>query len=268
MRNLYSIFLALGLIFITFPSYSMDHHSMHDMSNISGIQLLIESEPVLTANKTVTIRFKLLNDNKMLTLNDLKEVHTQKIHLLVIDPTLSDYHHVHPTLDNKAQDFVFTFTPKHNSSYRIWADITPLATNKQEFLIADIGTPSKDKIVIEKNEKLNADSGAYHFVLKLDGEPKAGQEVIATIAVTKDGKPFAELEPIMGAFAHVVGFGEDYNSILHIHPMGPAPESSTDRGGPELMFHIAFKNPGFVKFFAQVRINGKDLYVPFCVVVK
>lgn len=103
---------------------------------------------------------------------------------------------------------------------------------------------------------------------RLDSEPRAGSAVMGNITVTKDGKPFNQLEPVMGAFAHVVGFGEDYSSVLHIHPMGKEPTSDTERGGPKLDFHIEPKTAGVVKLFAQVRIDGKDIFAPFGMLVK
>jgi len=106
------------------------------------------------------------------------------------------------------------------------------------------------------------------FALTLDGEPKAGSPLMGNITVTKDGQPFALLEPVMGAFSHVVGFTEDYNSVMHIHPMGKEPTSDTERGGPKLEFHIEPKKAGFVKLFAQVRIGGKDIFAPFGIIVK
>ena len=108
----------------------------------------------------------------------------------------------------------------------------------------------------------------YTFTLALGGEAKAGEAVTGNITVSKDGKPFNQLEPVMGAFAHVVGFGEDYSSVLHIHPMGKEPTSDSERGGEKLEFHIEPEKSGFVKLFAQVRINEKDIFVPLGMMVK
>jgi hypothetical protein len=55
--------------------------------------------------------------------------------------------------------------------------------------------------------------------------------------------------------------------VLHIHPLGKEPTLESQRGGPKLEFHIAPEKPGFVKFFAQVRIDGKDLFAPFGVTI-
>jgi len=52
---------------------------------------------------------------------------------------------------------------------------------------------------------------------------------------------------------------------VHVHPMGVEPTKATDRGGPELQFHINPERKGFVKFFAQMNIQGKEIFVPFAV---
>lgn len=134
--------------------------------------------------------------------------------------------------------------------------------------MTDMGTSAKQKAAITKTTVMSSTVDGYSFTLALDGEPKAGAAVMGNITVTKNGKPFNQLEPVMGAFAHVVGFTEDYNSVLHIHPMGKEPTSDTERGGPKLEFHIEPKKAGFVKLFAQVRIGGKDIFAPFGVTVK
>lgn len=264
-----SCLLLLGLVLNGFPSYSQGphHSSQHVVKNVGvsnpDIKISMEKVPdMLIPNKPVTIRFKLLEGNKAITLNQLKEVHTRKIHVLIIDSSLNDYHHIHPVDANGSGDFMFRFTPKKAGSYQMWVDITPAQTNTQVFLMTDLGVSSSQSVVKEETA-LHSVVGPYEFSLKLDGQPAVGQEIMASITVTKNGKPFTGLEPIMGAFAHLVGFSGDHASILHIHPMGKEPGLASDRGGPELTFHIEFKQTGFVKLFAQFRINGQDVYAPF-----
>lgn len=247
----------------------MDHGS-HDeamVKNTVKLSLIPQSE--LAAGKTTKVTLKLtsLLDNKMLGAADLKEAHTKKLHLLVVDPSLSDYHHIHP-VPVKNGEWTFDFMPLKNGNYRVWADVIPVATGNQEYVMTDIGTPAKDKAVIQKTTSMTSTVDGYTFTLALDSEPKAGAAVMGNITVTKDGKPFTQLEPVMGAFAHVVGFTEDYKSVLHIHPMGKEPTSDTERGGSKLEFHIEPKTAGFVKLFAQVKIGGKDVFAPFGVLVK
>lgn len=234
------------------------------------VKLALETVTPLEANKTaqVTVKLNTAADGKPISFDGLKEAHTKKLHLLIVDPSLTDYHHIHPIAGKNAGEYVFDFTPKKNASYRVWADVIPVATGKQEYVVADMGTAAKEKAAVSKATVMTSTAEGYTFTLALDGEPKAGAAVMGNITVTKDGKPFTQLEPVMGAFAHVVGFTEDYNSVLHIHPMGKEPTSDTERGGPKLEFHIEPEKAGFVKLFAQVQIGGKDVFVPFGITVK
>ena len=51
------------------------------------------------------------------------------------------------------------------------------------------------------------------MILELEGDLKAGEAVFANMSISKDGQPVDFLELVMGAFAHMVGFYEDYQSI-------------------------------------------------------
>lgn len=206
-----------------------------------------------------------IKTGKPVTEDDLKTVHTKKLHLLVIDPSLTEYHHVHPTL-NQDGTWDAYWAEAGANRFRVWADITRKDTGRQEFVMTDIG--AKDKIYkIDKTLNSDYTVGEYSFSFKLDGELKAGEAAMATITVTKNGKPFDQLEPVMGAFAHLVGFNEDYKTIMHIHPMGKEPEKDIERGGPELQFHIEPEKAGYNKLFAQFRIDGNDVFVPFGIMV-
>jgi hypothetical protein len=229
------------------------------------VALTLFPERLPEAGETIRVVATLTQDGKPLTEDNLKTVHTQKIHLLVIDPSLSDYQHLHPTPTATPGSYVFTFTPKFSGGYRAWADVTPLGDNEQ-FAMADLGEP---KIVSQpKTESLRAEVDGYRFVLSLDSAPKAGGMVMATILVIDPaGKNMTALEPVMGAFAHLAGFYDDYQTVLHAHPIGEEPKSDNDRGGPQLMFHLMPEKPGFVKLFAQFKINGKDIFVPFGITV-
>ena len=243
---------------------------MEKMAVKNTVKLTLEPATTLEAGKTTQVIAKLNTtvDGKPLSLDDLKEAHTKKLHLLIVDPSLSDYHHIHPVAGKNPGEYVFDFTPLKNDSYRVWADVVPVATDKQEYVQTDMGVSAKEKSGIDKSTRMSSTVGGYTFTLALEGEPKAGRPVMGNVTVTKDGQPFTQLEPVMGAFAHVVGFTEDYNSVLHVHPMGKEPTSDTERGGPKLEFHIEPEKAGFVKLFAQVRIGGKDIFAPFGINVK
>lgn len=200
-----------------------------------------------------------------ITENDLEIVHTKKLHLLVINPSLTEYYHLHPT-SVKPDEWEVDFPEGKTGRFRVWADITRKDTGEQEYIMTDAGlTTGTYKIDTTRN--LNSTLGEYRFSIEFDKKLKAGEEAMATITVMKNGRPFSGLEPVMGAFAHVVGFNEDYKTIMHTHPLGEEPEKESDRGASPLQFHIEPKKFGFIKIFAQFRIDGKDIFVPFGIMV-
>ena len=71
----------------------------------------------------------------------------------------------------------------------------------------------------------------------------------------------------MAAFAHIVGFNEDYKTILHMHPKGAPIFNEGARGGPELEFQIYTLRPGFIRLFTQVQIGGQQEFIPFGITV-
>jgi len=77
-----------------------------------------------------------------------------------------------------------------------------------------------------------------------------------------------ELEPIMGAFAHLVAFHADGKTVLHMHPKGMQRVTPNDRGGPELEFQFYSPRPGFYRLFAQTQIKGEQKCAPFGLVVQ
>jgi hypothetical protein len=208
-------------------------------------------------------------DGKPVLLSDLIEVHTKKIHLLINDPSLSDYHHEHPVPTQTPGEYQFTFTPRRPGSYRIWADVVPADSGIQEYDMADLKAADPTSRPIEDRQtRLTTIVEGRRYELKFetgaDGNIRARQTVIGTISVTgADGTPFTQLEPIMGAFAHLVGFSEDGKSILHIHPSSKEPSGPEDRAGPVFAFKFYAPAAGFLRLYCQVRIAGADVFVPF-----
>lgn len=222
------------------------------------IKLTLVPQDALAQGKTTKIIAKLNNieERAVVTDDDLDTVHTQKFHLLVVDPTLTDYQHLHPQPTSTRGVYSFAFTPKLAGGYRAWADITPKATHKQEFAMTDIGAPRGGGIT--KTETREANVGGYHFTLSFDKLPVAESESMGSIRITdKKGRPVEILQPVMGANAHIVGFYDDFRTVMHTHPMD----------GHGVMFHLAPAKAGFVKLFAQVKIDGKEFFAPFGVMI-
>jgi hypothetical protein len=72
---------------------------------------------------------------------------------------------------------------------------------------------------------------------------------------------FNQLELVMGAFAHIVGFNEAAEAVLHMHPLG-APFSRRKVVADRTSSLIATK-AGFARLFAQVQVGGRQVLVSF-----
>lgn len=257
------------------------HHAMKDLSTSSSklentptIQLEVQKIIDKKDKKLVFVKLTDIKSNKPITFNDLVEIHTKKFHLLIIDNLLIDYSHVHPVETATPGIYQFEWQPNFkNASYRAWADLLPTHTNTQEYATVDLTSPQTVKRIknsVPHRTVLESTVDGYRFKLTFDKMPLlAGQAAMGEIDVTDaQGHPVHILEPIMGAYAHIVGFNEDFKTVTHVHPLGKEPKSSTERGGPQLKFHIEPNKAGFIKMFAQVQIKGKVLYVPFAFTVK
>jgi hypothetical protein len=119
------------------------------------------------------------------------------------------------------------------------------------------------------NATTDASGFRFNMIMENNAALEAGKATLVKVQITTaDGKPFMQLEPVMGAFAHMVAFPEKVDSVTHVHPMGREPEKADERGGPELSFHVQPEKAGFHKFFLQVQIGGKEVYAAFAQDVK
>jgi hypothetical protein len=71
------------------------------------------------------------------------------------------------------------------------------------------------------------------------------------------------LEPVMGAFAHVVAFDPERNGFAHLHPLAGDPLAPPDATAPVLAFRVTIPQPGRYIVWAQVRMEGRDRFAPF-----
>jgi hypothetical protein len=197
--------------------------------------------------------------------DQFQTVHEQKLHVLVVDPSLSDYRHVHPEYLGNGE-WRFSFLPRFDRPYRLWLDATPVG-GSQHYAMVTINQAG-ERVPAHKLLASRARMGDLEATLSFDTPPRAGEMAAARIDLSRDGKPFAALEPVMGAYAHIVGIGEDWASIAHVHPLGAGPHAPGDRGGPQLRFHLEPARPGYLALWAQLRVDGKDVFIPFGIEVQ
>lgn len=229
---------------------------------ILQIAPLVQGQPL-----NVKFRLKAFRERRFLNMSDLKEVHTKKIHVLMADQTLTDYQHLHPTADpSDPETFTYTVTPRQSGAYRVWVDIT-LNNGTQEIMSSYIRGNARTEGLIDRTLVMFATVSDMTATLSFNpaslvmGETSTGQ-----IDLTDPkGNPLTDLEPIMGAFGHIVAINEDRKTLAHVHPLGDEPKKQEQRGTSPITFHLEPNAAGITKIFLQVRRGGTDYTFPFSI---
>src|SRR5207247_11436204 len=127
-----------------------------------------------------------------------------------------------PVPTRNPEEYSFNFTPSKPGNYGVWADVRPYPLGLQEYAMTDIraattGEPLTNRTVIFK---ATVDGLNYELILA-QKTIQVGRPASARLRITTaDGNGFTQLEPLMATFAHLVGFNQDYKTVIHMHPKG------------------------------------------------
>ncbi len=202
---------------------------------------------------------------KPLRPEDLLVTHTERLHLLVVDPTLRDYQHVHPRPTGNAGEWQFDFTPRLTGSYRFFADFTPAATARGLYASADAtvtGEATTRAIAMIPGDEVMRDG--HRFKLAVSPDPaRAGKPIDLKFSLNRIDGGAVALEPVMGAYAHLVAFDEARSGFAHLHPVEAEIAKPLDATKPALNFKLTIPRAGRYTVWAQVKLGGKEIFVPF-----
>jgi hypothetical protein len=233
----------------------------------SPVSLAIEPLAPAMAGQDVEARLVLTTfSGKPIAPEDLQVVQTKRIHLLIADPSLDDYQHVHPEPGRKAGEWAFRFHPRFGGTYRIFADFTPVATNRglySEAEMAVAGTPSPVAPGTQAPSWTAAVPG-YALSLTPASLPiRAGVPATLTLAIRREGGGAVPLQPVMGAFAHLVAFDTQRSGFAHIHPNETDITRLPDPANPAFTFRVSIPSPGRYVIWSQVNLGGTESFAPF-----
>jgi len=235
----------------------------------SPVKLTLTAITPPTAGQEVEVLLSLTTSGgKPIAPADLLNVHTRLLHLMVIDPQLMDYHHVHPIPQREPGIWAFRFTPRFGGDYQFFADFTPAATGLGLYANASLSVagdePSADEALVAHRPAWVNELAGYRFSLTpARGEVRANQEALFTLTVTALSGGEVPLQPVMGAYAHVVAFDAARTGFAHLHPQEIDLTVPPDRVAPTLTFRVLIPTPGRYVTWAQVNMDGTELFAPF-----
>lgn len=207
------------------------------------------AETPTTAGTDATFAFQILGpDGHAVTEFDVE--HEKRLHLIVANRSLTEFHHVHPEMD---ADGLWTTTVALDAggAYRAFADFSPTGgeplTLGADVLVAGDATPAAMPAPAP-----TATVDGYEVTL--DGTMVMGEEGDLTFTVTRDGSP-VELEPYLGAYGHLVVLRAGDLAYLHAHPQGAEPQPG-QTGGADVGFATTAPSIGTYRLFLDFQVDG------------
>jgi hypothetical protein len=191
------------------------------------------------------------------------------LHLYVVREDLQHYQHLHPEL--VGDTWTASVRVPDGGVYRAYAEFLP-----QERAGLGHATVLGTRFIIAGDTRAvpvpapaaRASTGGF-TVRRLDGTAPVPADRPAALrfqVVDRGGRPAPNLQPYLGAYAHVSSFDVYTQAITHLHPV-----VSASAGGPPvdgtLTFHARFTGRGEQRLFLQFQAGGQVRQAAFTLTV-
>jgi len=249
--------------------------------------LKLESSPAAPKpNEKVRLRFAIINPKTGKQVSQFQIQHDKLFHLFIISQDLTEFQHIHPTLEPDGRFTVETVLPRAGN-YKVYSDFYP-AEGTPQVLQQNLATAgyapdllrsearlAPDTALVKTGEgfKITAENAtrigvtmrelqktpANEMKVELKLEPSqiiAGQPVTLKYHLTdaKTGAPIRDIAAYLGAWGHTLILSEDQSDYVHSHPEETVPETGDRanlRGGPDVTFNAFMPKPGNYRIWTQ-----------------
>jgi hypothetical protein len=225
------------------------------------MEVSLAGEPTPGVAQEVTLEL-LTSGGTPIAPHELAMTHTKKMHVMVVDPSLQDYHHVHPQADGLNGQYTFEFTPTRAGAYQVFTEIVPLRTRRQIIGTGVIEVAgSASAMEFERNTQSVVD-GIRFDIGEVPEKLGTGSDYRFDLTVAAVDGGAVDLEDIMGAKGHMVAFDAAGKGFAHMHPIDSVLSSESERsGGLAFLFNVP--NPGWYRVFAQIQVEGREVFGHF-----
>jgi len=247
-----------------------NHAGFLDLTKLDyPVRTKLQPSDTPVVGKSVQVNLELKTKGGMsIAPHELAYTHTKQMHLMAIDPSLEDYHHIHPEPIGIDGNYGFSFTPKMSGAYRFFTEVVPLVSRRQVLAVSttEVQGQELEPVFIEPTRSY-VNEGLRFELVGLPLELETGRDYRFELKVlTSEGEP-AKLETVMGAKAHMVAFDAELRGFAHMHPEASLGVSSAGFVPVDVdeAFGFVFNvpNPGWYRMFAQIQINGEPVYGRF-----
>jgi len=239
-------------------------------------RLKFESSPKAPKpNEKVRLRFTVFNPKSREQVKEFYVTHDKLFHLFIVSQDMSEFQHIHPTLESDGSFTIETVLPVAGA-YKIYSDLYP-SEGAPQVLQQNIATAGYTSDLLGGQARLSPDSSltktADGMKIELAVEPAkiiAGQPFTLKYHLTdaKTGQVIRDLVPYLGAWGHTLILSEDQSDYIHSHPEEVVPDAADKtklRGGPDATFNAFLPRPGNYRIWTQFQRGDKLTTVSFTV---
>jgi hypothetical protein len=246
-------------------------------SSTAGVHVDFSSDPAESQpGQSVALHYLITYAGSSQVLTDLPIVHERPMHLIAVSKDLSQFQHIHPEVDANGTYTVTATFPRAGTEI-LFDEFAPNGQMVLDRRELPVGKTSETGASLSPDLSPKTEDGLTASLLAPEAI-EAGEDERFTLQVTRDGQPVTDLEPYLGAAAHVAIISSDTRDFAHTH--GEASEadkghegmesmgSSSSTFGPEVSFHHTFPHAGLYKLWIQFGYQGSVITVPYVVEVR
>ncbi|MBF6452524.1 hypothetical protein [Nocardia cyriacigeorgica] len=235
-------------------------HALGLTEHVAGYTLSEISAPE-TPGRAGTLRFHITGPDGA-PVTEFTTQHDKKLHLIVSRSDTTEYRHAHPDM---AADGTWSidWTWDAPGSYRVFADFVPAAGDSPGDLVLGRAVTVAGTVQLQPLPPPSATATVDGYTVTRAGAlTTAGGELHFDIA--RDGVPVTDLDPYLGAYAHLVALRTEDLAYLHVHPQG---EVGTAPPGPQVSFHAQAPSAGAYRLYLDFSHGGSVHTAEFTVEV-
>lgn len=219
-------------------------HAPAGLAVTDGELTLVPEKTVLDAVSAQVFRFRIVNSAGA-AVDDMDIGHEKRMHLIVVSRDMAHYRHVHPELQPDGSWAVPLSLPEAGV-YRAYADFS--RAGRSHTLATDLFVDGALRARALPAPSATAEGEGY--TATVTGREDAASEVDLTYRVATTAGPVDDIEPYLGAAAHVVALREGDMAFTHAH----AEPRAGDPAGLSVAVHAP--SAGRYRVFIQFQHDG------------
>ena len=256
----------------------------------AGVRADLALSAAAVAGQPVRLTYRLANGATGAPITDVVISHEQPMHLIVVRDDLAGFQHVHPQPTGNPGELAYDLTLPAAGRYYLAAEFTRANGQdivKRDEIVATGATSAAATIAENRSPKT---SGGVRVAFGGATTLTAGRETRLTFRAEDPatGAPLRNLQPYLGAPAHVVVLSADGQRFAHVHgeavgaaatavPAGGKADDGHGHSdvagsaglGPEFAATYTFATPGLYKIWGQFQSHdGKVITADYVVRVQ